>query len=398
MKRVLLATDLPFWERLKGNQHRVFELTAFLAEHYSVTVFFMGHQEPESKGLPISFETVESDSRGTSVPWRILNSLPNRLRLMVIEFLNRVGYRRTLKSFYRQDFQEAFRRCCEKSDFDAVIVVYVWFGYLIEVVDPEKSLRIIDFQDLFHKRVESFGQLNRVPDKVITQEEEFGELEKFDYLLALQRADYDFLSDQFAGKLLLGMLPHQAVPGLYRKRLESVAPGEKLTLVYFGAFGDTSLDAIRWFIREAWTSELADSYDLHIYGTVCDALTATGPGVVLKGRVERVEDAYRNADVAINPARFGSGLKTRNIEAMAFGIPLLTTPVGAQGLEEHVGKLFLCATSAEEFRRDLIRLIDADVRRGLSEKSLAFVGQALTRESCFASLKAVIDEGPRGRG
>lgn len=397
MKRVLLVTDVPFWERLKGNQQRVFKLVAFLAEHYSVTVFFTGYETPETGGVSVSFKTMDSHSRGASIPWRLLNSLPSRLRYMIINFMNRVGYRRTLKSFYRPDLMEEFARFYESSDFDAVIIEYVWYGFLADAVDHEKSLLLLDFHDLYHQRVESYRRFNRIPDRVITREEELAVFEKFDYLIALQRTDFNFLSGLLPGKLLVTMHPHRAFPEMYPRRLASGRTRDKLSLVYFGAFSDASLDSVRWFVRDVWASDLAQLYELNIYGTVCEALTVRERGVVLRGRVATVEEVYRNADVAINPVRFGSGLKTRNIEAMAFGVPLVTTSVGAQGLEEHIDDLFLCANDADEFRKQLLYLADPAKRRSISEKSLAFVGEELTREACFASLKSAIDEGIDGR-
>jgi glycosyltransferase involved in cell wall biosynthesis len=41
---------------------------------------------------------------------------------------------------------------------------------------------------------------------------------------------------------------------------------------------------------------------------------------------------YRNARVAVVPLRYGAGIKSKVVEALQQGLPLVTTPVGAQGL------------------------------------------------------------------
>ena len=56
-------------------------------------------------------------------------------------------------------------------------------------------------------------------------------------------------------------------------------------------------------------------------------------GVLSIGPVETIDVFWPNIDIAINPIRFGSGLKIKNVEALAYGLPLLTTPIGAEGLE-----------------------------------------------------------------
>ena len=48
--------------------------------------------------------------------------------------------------------------------------------------------------------------------------------------------------------------------------------------------------------------------------------------------VEELQAHYRNATVAIAPLRFGGGVKLKVVEAMAAGVPMVTTSVGAQGL------------------------------------------------------------------
>jgi glycosyltransferase involved in cell wall biosynthesis len=59
------------------------------------------------------------------------------------------------------------------------------------------------------------------------------------------------------------------------------------------------------------------------------------PNVTVTGYVteERLREIYRNGRVAVVPLRFGAGVKSKVIEAMYHGIPLVTTPTGAQGLE-----------------------------------------------------------------
>jgi len=47
---------------------------------------------------------------------------------------------------------------------------------------------------------------------------------------------------------------------------------------------------------------------------------------------EELAAYYRRSRVAVAPLRFGAGLKGKVIEAMRFGIPVVTTPIGLQGL------------------------------------------------------------------
>ncbi len=68
---------------------------------------------------------------------------------------------------------------------------------------------------------------------------------------------------------------------------------------------------------------------------------------------------YRGARVVVCPLRFGAGVKRKVIEAMHHGVPLVTTPAGAQGLE---GLETVCAVhaDAEGFAAAVLRLIEDD--------------------------------------
>ena len=76
-----------------------------------------------------------------------------------------------------------------------------------------------------------------------------------------------------------------------------------------------------------------ESDDTHVFGFVSD---------------DKLGELYENAAIVIAPLRFGAGVKGKVIEAMAKGVPVATTSVGAQGIEGAEQLLFLGDT-AEEF-------------------------------------------------
>jgi glycosyltransferase involved in cell wall biosynthesis len=82
---------------------------------------------------------------------------------------------------------------------------------------------------------------------------------------------------------------------------------------------------------------------------------------------EHLHNLYHEAHLAIAPLRYGAGVKGKVIEAMALGLPVVTTSVGAQGIEGAAGLLFLGdhpETLAEQV------LLAAEVARG-RERALA---------------------------
>lgn len=73
------------------------------------------------------------------------------------------------------------------------------------------------------------------------------------------------------------------------------------------------------------------------------------PGVVVVGEVDDVGPELAQASVAAVPIRFGSGTRVKILEAFAFGVPVVSTALGAEGLDAKHGEHLILADTAEEF-------------------------------------------------
>jgi glycosyltransferase involved in cell wall biosynthesis len=98
------------------------------------------------------------------------------------------------------------------------------------------------------------------------------------------------------------------------------------------------------------------------------------PGVSVTGTVPDVRPYYRQALAAIVPLRTGGGTRLKILEAMAAGVPVISTPLGAEGLAVTPGRDILIAgpDDAEAWANQLQSLADAsgDRRRALVAAAL----------------------------
>jgi hypothetical protein len=121
--------------------------------------------------------------------------------------------------------------------------------------------------------------------------------------------------------------------------------------IFVGSGALPNADGIRWFLEECWPlvrARVANA-TLDVCGTVCLRVTQAPAGVRLLGLVERLEDAYAEATLALAPLRVGSGLKVKVVEALSYGLPVVTTSVGAQGFDTVPHGPLLVADGAEAF-------------------------------------------------
>ena len=97
-------------------------------------------------------------------------------------------------------------------------------------------------------------------------------------------------------------------------------------------------DAAGWFVAEVLPLVVArvPAARLTIVGSHPSGRVRAlaGPNVAITGAVSAAElqRYYASARVAAVPLRVGAGVKLKVVEALAEGVPLVTTPIGAQGL------------------------------------------------------------------
>ncbi len=80
---------------------------------------------------------------------------------------------------------------------------------------------------------------------------------------------------------------------------------------------------------------------------------------VVTGYVPETRPYFDDAAVFVSPMRAGSGLQVKNLEAMAMGVPVVTSSLGAMGLDARVGKDLLVGDTPEAFAKHINDLIES---------------------------------------
>jgi polysaccharide biosynthesis protein PslH len=103
------------------------------------------------------------------------------------------------------------------------------------------------------------------------------------------------------------------------------------------------------------------------------ALARTDSGIMLAGRVDDVRPYVKAARVFVVPLLSGSGTRLKILEAMAMGVPVVTTTVGVEGIDAVAGEHLLVADKPDQFAGAVLSLI----RDPNSSRALATRGRRL---------------------
>jgi glycosyltransferase involved in cell wall biosynthesis len=136
---------------------------------------------------------------------------------------------------------------------------------------------------------------------------------------------------------------HPAAPGAGRKRL-----------VFVGSMNyHANIDAAVWFTRDIWPAihRRFPDWTLTLVGSnpAAAVMALRGDAVEVTGTVLSVAPYYEDAFAAIVPLRSGGGTRLKILEAMAAGVPVISTTLGAEGLAVSPGENILIADREESW-------------------------------------------------
>lgn len=107
----------------------------------------------------------------------------------------------------------------------------------------------------------------------------------------------------------------------------------------------------------------------------------TSDHIVFTGRVPDIRVAVGECEVFICPLQFGSGIKTKNLEAMAMGVPVVTTPIGAENIDASDDEDWLIGDTDQMFVKQIVRLLSSnELRDRIGRSGQGFVKEHFTWE------------------
>jgi glycosyltransferase involved in cell wall biosynthesis len=258
---------------------------------------------------------------------------------------------------------------------DVVLFTYIEQLYLLPAIKG-RVVTAIDTNDLNSMRASIFN-LNKKPIPLnISLRDEMRILSMLDFSVAIQEDEFSIISANISPSKA-SYVPHMLSNVDVKKRGGETG---RISVLYPASHQRPNIDGLVWFLTNVWPSLPSHLFTLDVCGSICDSieineLKKSGPprNVRFLGIVDDLAAAYNQADVVINPCPYGSGLKIKSVEALSYGVPLVTTSVGAEGLRTGAGKAFLVADTAAEFILALYCLTSQKNRMALSKKSADFM-------------------------
>jgi len=347
---LLFVTRSAFWRPGNGDAMRTVALVRELAAVADLTVFYPGPMD----------EAAMRDARALGAPFRI-----------ACGDTDRPDPRRV---------SDAVRALCRRFSPRAVILSRLRFDFLRDAI-PRGPRLVMDTHDLMSDRSASLQREGWRVQKPFGFEEEVARLARYDLVLLIQPDDHARVAARLGERAMC--VSHPVV-----LPVQPVRPASRV-LGFAASRWVANVHALDWMLRRVWPRLAGQEVFLDVAGYVTRELPAQlPPGVRSRGFVPDLEQLWSGVDVAVNPVRWGSGLKIKNVEALASGLPLVTTTEGARGIADAAGDAFLLADEPDAFAAACLRLLDdLPLRARVASSALGLARRRFSPSACFGPLR-----------
>ena len=342
------------WPLNRGAYHRAFHLLKGLAVDHSVDLLALAENGESADAKPVFAEFCD---RVDVLPFQH----PEWERLLPKRLLNPVPS--TIAHWSIPALRREITRLMARDHYDAVHVLDLVLTQFF--LDEHKDIPLVldrtrvdlQYQLMEHKRFKSSFK-NR-----LLNYENYAKLWAYEKRVARRCAlqvlcgpdDQDFVRKYISPSVPLSIIPNGVDLEFFHPPSAPDARAAEPTVIFCGAMDyNPNVDALRWYFAEIHESLRREVPNLRVLVVGKDPIAEVKayeekPNVTVTGGVPDVRPYYKRAWLQIVPLRIGGGTRLKIVESLGIGTPVVSTTIGAQGLDLKHNYDVLYADNAQDF-------------------------------------------------
>jgi glycosyltransferase involved in cell wall biosynthesis len=367
--RILFLSPRQCWPPQSGAKLREYYFARALGQHADVThVHFTepGAMPLTRADLPFCREVIPVPKPRTYTPSKIVRGLTGRWPLPVLNYTS-------------SEMSAAFTRAVRGQHFDLVhldsIHMAACVGPITEAMGGKPRL-VYNWHNIESEVMRRYQAGERSPVRRLYSAITAGQIARlersilhsaFGHVVCSERERYQLLN--IASEARIAVVPNGVDTAYFDEPGMPAAPPTRVVFVGLMNY-HANVEAAVSFARDIWPRlrSRLPGVTLTIVGAspAPAVLDLRGlPGIEVTGTVPDVRPYYREALAAIVPLRTGGGTRLKILEAMAAGVPVISTPLGAEGLDVTPGGNIILADpyDPDTWVRELASLAESQPRR-----------------------------------
>lgn len=363
MKRLLIFLPYVPYPLMRGTYQRVYHLAEALGQHFEVDLFCLSSEPEDSSHLErfqsfckrVHFEPFQHAPWPPFLTDRLWHKLPISVR-----------------HWWSDDVLAAFREFTAGQDYAIVNFCDLVLWPYVKAVFPDHPARVMDRSRvdwLFQTEVLNTKQQSLI-GKWMARENLFKTtlLEREvrrDLALTVVCGpdDETFLTEKMGPSERVFVLPNGANVGFFNAEEWPATPTSEPSALFCGALDYVpNTDGLAWYFEtiHPLVMQRCPAFKVILVGkNPTDEVKgyAKLPGVDFVGEVPDVRPYYQKAWMQMVPLRIGGGTRLKIAEGLSMANPVVSTTLGAQGLELHHQEHLLLADTPEEFANAMLSYV-----------------------------------------
>jgi len=306
---------------------------------------------------------------------------------------------------YSPFMYERLGEMVRKNPYDVVVSEYSMVAqYLYRNPDLEGMKRVMSVHECYYLarrkafKVQGLSRegLSALFNLKGLKKFEFGMYADADRVLTLTPEGRDELL-AIRPDLKISVVPHGVDVDYFRP---SGKEAKEEAVMFLGNYPhDPNRDAVIYFRDRIWPliKERVPEARFYVVGKdptpELEELGRKDPSIVVTGTVEDVRPFFEKSKLFVNPVRIGGGFRGKVLEAMAMGMPIVSTSLGAEGVSAVSGEDMLIADDPRDFAAAVVRLMENDsMCERLGERARSLAVERFSWEKGVEELEGVLDE------
>jgi len=393
--RVLQFAPRVCWPLDTGAKLRNYHLARVLAQRSHVSLLAFSDQEQSSPNLTELYEQVIMVARDSAYTFpKLVRGALGKTPLPVLNYTT-------------ESMKRALSRVLSENYFDIIQIESIHLMAYLAIIRAaaQKPIVVCDWHNLESELMRRYSEqeprgLRRAyagRTARLMSEFEQRAVREFDAHVVVSQRDEQRLRDLNPGARIF--LIENGVDTAFYSDLGARVESEARRSVFVGSMDyHANSDGVVDFAREVWPRLRERRPELVFTVVGKDPAPevrelAKIAGIEVTGTVDDVRPFYREAIAAVVPLKVGGGSRLKILEAMAAGVPVVSTTLGAEGLGVRHDENILIADSNEELAEAIISLVESESqRRDLIEAGRALVSRRYDWSSLGASLFRAYEE------
>jgi glycosyltransferase involved in cell wall biosynthesis len=351
MKILQLTNKFPFPANDGGNIAVVGLMENFIKQGHDVVLLSLTtHKHPYRKeAIPEKFKSI-------SIQTVHINTKLNPLSALINLLFSKVPY--NAARFISTRFQSKLKTIL-KNDFDIIQLEGAYLCPYIPIIKAHSKAKIvyrahnIEHKIWFRTAQREPNPLKRAYLKLIANRMKSFEhnlINQYDLLVPITKNDADVFLNS-GNKKPVKVIPAGVSSNMITNSNEQIP---NLDLFFIGALDwSPNQEGLIWFVNNVWDMVINESPQLSFFvagrnapGSLIKKINK--PNIIFFGEIDDAYQYMNEHTVMILPLFSGSGMRLKIIEAMALGKTIISTSIGAEGINcMHKKNIFIADTAAD---------------------------------------------------